>query len=359
MAEIDRYFQTLLQWGGSDLHLQQGQPPKVRVHGRIMPLESEVLTEQKITRMMREICVPNRWEKFLKTGDLDFAYAHEGFARFRANFHKQVHGMGAVFRHIPTLIKTIDELGLPKVLKFFAMLRAGLVLVTGPTGSGKSTTLAAIINHINDHTSQHVVTIEEPIEFVHANKKSVIAHREVGLDVPSFQEGLYTVNRQDADIVLVGEMRDQETIHLALQAAAKGTLVFATLHTNSASKSVDRIIDAFDPEEQDQIRALLADVLKGVCAQLLFRTPDGDGRRACHEVLVSTSGLAASIRDGNSANIRNIIQAGKRLGMQTMDDSIVAHLEKRLIHPQDAYLKALDKQRVRPLVERMGYTLPI
>ena len=233
MAKIDRLFDLMLERGASDLHLLQGQPPKIREHGRMVALEDEAnISEQEMTAYLKEICVPERWSEFLERKDLDFAYEKDETFRFRANYYGQLHGFGAVFRVIPTKILTLEELNLPEILKSFAALRSGLVLVTGPTGSGKSTTLAAIIDYINDHYSRYILTIEEPIEFVHPNKKSVFCQREVGDDVASFGEGLHTACRQDCDVILVGEMRDYETISLALSAASMGTLVFGTLHTN-------------------------------------------------------------------------------------------------------------------------------
>ena len=346
MPQLDKYFQAMLKLNGSDLHLSEGEPPKVRIHGKIVPLAKSRLSHDVLRHAMSEICSHDRWNHFEHTGDLDFAHAmDEPKARFRANYFRQVNGIAAIFRHIPGKIRTLEELNLPPVLETFTMLRAGLVLVTGPTGSGKSTTLAALINRINATQIRHIVTIEEPVEFVHDPMQSVIGHREVGIDVNSFADGLYTATRQDVDIILVGEMRDQETVSLALQAAARGLLVFGTLHTQSASKTIDRIIDVFPVEEQGQIRTLLADVLRGVVAQLLLRTPTGKGRVACHEILTSAAGLASSIRDGNTGNIRNIIQAGRRYGMQMMDDAIFAATRDGLVDPQDAYMKALDKNR--------------
>jgi twitching motility protein PilT len=282
MAKIDALFNTMLSAGGSDLHLAEGQAPKTRVHGRMGALNQPVLTHESMCEYLSEICPPERWTHFLEHKDLDFAYAMGDQARFRANFFVQIRGFGAVFRTIPTRIKTFEELNVPTILKSFGQLRSGLVLVTGPTGAGKSTTLAALIDYINENSARHIVTIEEPIEFVHPNKKSVLCQREVGLDVDSFADGLRTACRQDCDVILVGEMRDMETIGLAVTAAAMGTLVLGTLHTSSAVKTIDRIINVFPAEQQPQIRTMLADSLKGVCAQLLLKTADGKGRVACN-----------------------------------------------------------------------------
>jgi twitching motility protein PilT len=351
MASIDRLLDQLLYQGGSDLHLSQGQPPKMRLHGRLVSVDHPVLTAESVYEYMHDICPPDRWERFLEKRDLDFAYALEDRARFRTNYFVQSHGLGALFRIIPARIKTIDELGLPPVVKTFSQLRSGLVLVTGPTGSGKSTTLAAIIDLINATSVRHILTIEEPIEFVHSNNRSIICQREVGLDVNSFADGLRTAARQDCDVILVGEMRDYETIALAVSAATMGVLVFATLHTISSVKTVDRIIDAFPPGRQAQIRTMLADCLKGVCAQILLRTADGQGRICANEILLSSSALSNSIREGNIPNIRNIIQAGRQQGMQPMDDSILKHLNDKRITGDEACLKATDKTRFSQYVK--------
>jgi len=321
MARIDRLFTDMLSGHGSDLHLSEGQPPKIRRHGRLVALDHPILTAETMRGYLQEICPAEYWERFLETGDLDFAYALGTVARFRANYFKQSHGMGAVFRTIPAKIKTLDELNLPPVLKTLSLIRSGLVLVTGPTGSGKSTTLAAIIDLINATSSRHILTIEEPIEFVHPAKKSIICQLEVGTDVNSFSDGLRAAGRQDCDVV------------------------FGTLHTNSAVKTVDRIIDVFPSAQQPQIRAMLADSLKGVCAQILLRTADGKGRIACNEILLSNAALSSSIREGKTTNIRNVIQGGKNQGMQLMDDVIQKYLSEQKITAEEAYMKATDKSR--------------
>jgi twitching motility protein PilT len=258
MAHIDQLFQVLINAGASDLHLAEGQPPKIRRHGDVIPIRDEVLTADEMNYMLSEICTPKNWERFQKKGDLDFAYEMNENSRFRCNYFKQVHGLGAVFRLIPTRIATIDELGLPPVIKEFGHLRGGLVLVTGPTGSGKSTTLAALMDYINSNFARHIVTVEEPIEFVHSNKNSIITQREVPEHSANFPAGLKAALREDSDIVLVGEMRDLETISLALTAAETGLLVFGTLHTNNARKTVDRMIDVFPSDQQAQVRTMLA-----------------------------------------------------------------------------------------------------
>jgi twitching motility protein PilT len=346
MAEIDRFFQAILENGASDLHLAQGQPPKMRLHGAIHPIEETVLTEDAMSRFLREICLPDRWDRYTKHGDLDFAYALGTTARFRANYYRHTGGYGAIFRIIPADIQTVEQLGLPPVLKSFGDLANGLVLVTGPTGSGKSTTLAAIIDTINANFARHILTIEEPIEFVHPEKRSVIVQREVGLDTPSFGEALMAAAHSDCDVILVGEMRDLETISLAITAAESGNLVFGTLHTNSAGKTIDRIIDVFPPDQQSQIRTMLSESLKGVCSQLLLKKKAG-GRIAANEILIHTPAVANIIREGGAAlsKLHSVMLSGKSLGMQVMDDTIEHFLMKNLVSGREAYMKALEKER--------------
>lgn len=348
MPHIDTLFETMLGNEGSDLHLLEGEVPKIRVHGQLQRIKNlPVLDTRTIDGYLKEICHPVDWKKFLQRGDLDFAYQFGKKARFRANYYYQHRGKAAVFRTIPNGILTLEELGLPAVLKKFAKQISGLILVTGPTGSGKSTTLAAVLNEINEKSSRYILTIEEPIEFVHPNKKSYFCQREVGKDTGSFQDALRAASRQNCDVILVGEMRDYETISLALSAAAMGKLVLGTLHTNSAVKTVDRIIDVFPSDEQWKARNMLADSLYGVCAQILLKRADGKGRVPANEVLVTTQGLASSIRDGDTANIRNIIQSGKSMGMHLMDDSIKKLLDEGLIDAHEAYMKAHDKERFK------------
>ncbi|MEY2528281.1 MAG: twitching motility protein PilT, partial [Verrucomicrobiota bacterium] len=264
MSYIDRLLAVIVEDGASDLHLAQGQPPKMRRHGDVVPMRNEAVTRDEVVAMLREVCGPRNWTLFEERGDLDFAYEMADGSRFRCNFLKQASGYGAVFRLIPARIASLDELGIPPVVKQFGHLRGGLVLVTGPTGSGKSTTLAALIDYINENFSRHIVTVEEPIEFVHANKLSLITQREVPVDCASFPDALKAALREDADIVLVGEMRDLETISLALTAAETGLLVFGTLHTNNARKTIDRMVDAFPANKQAQVRTMLASSLRGV-----------------------------------------------------------------------------------------------
>ncbi len=347
MPIIDGYFQKLIEAGGSDLHLTQGQPAKVRVHGSIKPISDEILTETYMETMMREICEPRAWERYREKGDLDFAYEMDSDSRFRCNYLRQISGYGAVFRIIPTKIATLEQLGVPPVIKEFGHMRSGLVLVTGPTGSGKSTTLAALIDYINTNFNRHIITIEEPIEFVHRNKKSIITQREVPIQTPSFSDGLRAALREDADIVLVGEMRDHETIALALTAAETGLLVFGTLHTNNARKTCDRIVDVFPADQQSQVRTMLAASLRGVVAQLLVKKADGKGRAAVNEIMVSTPAVGAIIREGATQKLYDVIIGGKAQGMQFMDEAIWAKLRDGYITPMEAYMKAIDKNRFK------------
>jgi twitching motility protein PilT len=347
MPVIDQMFHTLIEMGGSDLHLSEGQPPKVRVHGGIHPIGQDILTRETMGTMMQEICTPNSWQRYLEKGDLDFAYEMDADHRFRCNYLKQQHGYACVFRIIPTKIASLEQLGIPAVVKEFGHLRSGLVLVTGPTGSGKSTTLAALLDYINTNFSRHIITVEEPIEFVHRNKKSIITQREVPIQTPTFADGLRAALRQDADIVLVGEMRDLETISLALTAAETGLLVFGTLHTNNARKTVDRIIDVFPADQQSQVRTMLAASLKGVVAQLLMKKADGKGRAAVNEILVATPAVASIIREGATQKLYDVIIGGKAQGMQFMDEAIWQKLRDGYITPMEAYMKSIDKARFK------------
>jgi len=347
MAHIDHFFQALVEWGASDLHLAEGQPPKIRRNGEIVPIREEALTREEMSYMLSEICSPQKWEKYEETGDLDFAYQMDENSRFRCNYLKQAQGYGAVFRLIPTKILTLEQLNVPEVIKEFGDMRGGIVLVTGPTGSGKSTTLAALIDYINTNYGRHIVTIEEPIEFVHRNKRSIITQREVPEHAPTFATGLKAALREDADIVLVGEMRDLETIQLALTAAETGLLVFGTLHTNNARKTVDRMIDAFPADQQAQVRTMLASSLRGVVAQLLFKKADGSGRVAINEILKVNNAVSAIIREGATQKLQDVIVAGKSEGMQFMDDAIWERMLDGTISPQEAYMKAIDKNRFK------------
>jgi len=347
MAVIDKYFKLLVESGGSDLHLTEGEPPKLRVHGSVTAIEGEsVLKGESFKQMLAEICEPRSFEMYLKEGDLDFAYAMDEQSRFRCNYLKQRQGLGAVFRLIPTKIKSLEDLGIPEVVKNFAHIRSGLVLVTGPTGSGKSTTLAALLDYINTTQCKHIITVEEPIEFVHSNKKCILTQREVPHQCPTFSDGLRASLREDAEIVLVGEMRDLETISLALTAAETGMLVFGTLHTNNARKTVDRIIDVFPADQQSQVRTMLAASLRGVLAQLLMKRVDG-GRVAVNEIMFTTPAVSSIIREGKTQKLTDVITQGKAEGMQFMDEAIWDKLRAGIVTPEEAYMKAIDKTRFK------------
>jgi twitching motility protein PilT len=331
--------------GGSDLHLAAGLAPRIRLHGELAQIEgTAVLRDAELRAGLRELVTPEQWQAFDQRGDLDYAH---GFAqeRFRANYFEQAQGIAAVFRRIPARIPALEELSLPPAIERLAHVTSGLVLVTGPTGSGKSTTLASIVDRINSTYEKHVVTIEDPIEFVHRDKKSVFSQREVGHDATSFADALRSAMRQDADVILVGELRDLETISLAIQAAEMGSLVLATLHTSGAAKTVDRIIDVFPGAEQPRIRLSLGDALAAVVSQLLIPTADGKGRVAATEILFRCQGLANAIREGATPMIRNLIQSGHRAGMRSMDDSLLELLAQQRISFEEALRKATEKQR--------------
>lgn len=350
MAYIDQFFQVLVSAGASDLHLAQGSPPKIRQHGGMVPIRPEPLSEEEMAYMMSEISGPERWAKYLELGDLDFAYQMDATSRFRCNYLKQAYGYGCVFRIIPTKIMTLEQLGIPEVVKEFGRLRGGIVLVTGPTGSGKSTTLAALIDFINTNYARHIVTIEEPIEFVHPNKRSIITQREVPEHAPSFPVALKAALREDADIILVGEMRDLETISLALTAAETGMLVFGTLHTNNARKTVDRLIDVFPADQQSQVRTMLSNSLRGVVAQVLMRRVDKPGRKAINEILIVNPAASAIIREGATQKLQDVLVGGKSEGMQFMDDAIFEALKSGIVGPEESFMKATDKNRFKPFL---------
>ena len=353
MAKLDDLLRTMVESNGSDLHLCSTLPPKIRVHGTLMPIEGEApISPDEMTRILKEVAPEQRWNWYVENKDMDYAYEIPGLARFRVNYMNNYFGPGAVLRVIPTKIKTIDEMHLPAVLKEVCRYKKGLVLVTGPTGSGKSTTLAAMIDYINDTQCKHIITIEDPIEFVHPNKQSVIVQREVGNDTKSFGTALRGAMRADPDIILVGEMRDQETIGLALTCASMGMLVFGTLHTNNAPKTVDRIIDTFPAEQQPQIRAMLAQSLSAVISQLLCKTADGKGRIASHEVLLNHEALPATIREGAIANIRSIIEQSSGMGMKTMDNDLMRIFKEGKITAIEAYMKATNKQDFEALLSK-------
>lgn len=344
MARIDAFFKLMLENKASDLHLVVGYQPVLRIDGELVKVQYKVLDNPELRSLLYEITPEEKIKIFEETGDLDFAHEIPG-ARFRVNYFMHKDGIGAAFRHIPNEIKTIDQLGLPQVLKKFAMLKKGLVIITGPTGCGKTTTLAAIIDHANRHRKDRIVTIEDPIEYIHPAKGCVISHREVGTHTRSFASALRASLREDPDIILVGEMRDLETIQLAIEASETGHLVLSTLHTPSAIKAVDRIIDVFPPDQQAQIRTSLSDSLHAVVSQILFRRADGRGRLAACEVLINSYAVAHLIRESKTYQIPSVMQTSKKIGMQTMDDALMQLLQEGKITPEYAYERATDKQK--------------
>lgn len=334
----------------SDLHLSTSNAPMLRINGEMVRVDYPPLENDDLKAMVYEIAPETKIKHFEETGDVDFGYEIPGVARYRANFFNQKWGISAVFRLIPSKVLTVDDLNLPPVLKKFPMLKKGLVLVTGPTGSGKSTTLAAMIDYANLHRQDHIITVEDPIEFVHRSQQSLVNHREVGVHTKSFAAALRGALREDPDIILVGELRDLETIELALTAAATGHLVFGTLHTSSAAKTVDRVIDVFPTNQQNQVRATLSEALKGIVAQNLFRRADKPGRVAALEILVFDTAIANLVREGKTHQIPGMIQVGKRKGNQPLDDAIMDHLRANRISPEEAYDKAIDKKKFRPFL---------
>jgi len=345
VAKIDAFFKLMNDQGASDLHLIAGSQPILRVHGDMERVKYKALENDELKAMLYEIAPENKIKIFEETGDVDFAYEIPNLARYRANYFQQKWGVGAVFREIPSTILTAEQLGLPKVITKLSMLHKGMVLVTGPTGSGKSTTLAAMMDYVNKNKKSHIITVEDPVEFVHKSQSCIVNHREVGVHTKGFKSALRGALREDPDIILVGEMRDLETIELALEAASTGHLVFGTLHTQSAAKTVDRIIDVFPAHQQSQIRTTLSESLKGVIAQNLFKRIDKKGRMAVLEVLVVTPAVSNLIREGKTFQIPSAIQTGKKYGMQSLDDAILVALEAKKISPEDAYDKAIVKER--------------
>jgi len=351
MAEIDKFFNLMIEVGASDLHLASDSQPIVRVRGEMERIDHPVLDSDSLKRMLYEIAPEAKVKLFEETWDIDFGYEIPGMARFRANFFNQKYGISAVFRLIPSKVLTVEQLGLPPIMKKFAELKKGLVLVTGPTGSGKSTTLAAIVDYANKTRKDHIITVEDPIEFVHQSQGCLVNHREVAQHTRSFAAALRGALREDPDIILVGEMRDLETIELALTAAATGHLVFGTLHTPSAAKTIDRVIDVFPAGQQNQIRNTLSESLKGVVAQNLFKRIDIKGRVAALEILVVTTAIANLIREAKTFQIPGMLQIGKKFGMQTLDDAILDLLNKKMIDPEDAYAQCIDKPKFRPFLK--------
>lgn len=354
MAEMDRYFRLMVEHKTSDLHLCTGCRPMFRKDGSIVPLRTEEpLTPERAEALLFEICPQRNLDEFKAHNDTDFAYALEGAGRFRANIFRDNRGVGGVFRLIPSEILSFEQLKLPESLRRFCQLQKGLVLVTGPTGSGKSTTLAAMIDYINKSRNDHIITIEDPIEFVHPNQRCLVNQREVHTHTEGFKNALRAALREDPDIVLVGEMRDLETTHIAIETAETGHLVFGTLHTTTAISTVDRLIDQFPADMQSQIRTMLAAALKGVVAQNLLKKKGG-GRIAALEVLVVTPAVASLVRDGKTAQVMSIMQTAKKDGMTLLNDELARLVKEELVEADEAYRKAVDKEGYMKALEGLG-----
>ena len=344
---VNPLLRLLVEREGSDLHLNEGLPPRGRVHGVLEDLGDP---SDEVGAWILSILDDDQRRTLQADGETDFAYEVEGTARFRVNAFKHIGGLGAVFRVIPQVIPTLEELSIPDEVRRFTELDRGLVLVTGPTGSGKSSTLAALLDVINETSARHIITIENPIEFVHADKSSSFTQREVGNDTDSFAKALRSAARQDPDLVLVGEMRDRETIHLALSLAEMGMLVFSTVHTNSAGRTIDRIVEVFPEAQQLQVRSMMAGSLKGVLSQILCRSIDGDGRVPATELLFTSNALRSVVREGATHKIESMLQAGRSEGMHRMDDSLFRLATEGLIAGEEAYRKAMDKGRFQRFI---------
>ena len=357
---INYYLRLMTQAGASDLHLCSTVAPMARVDGAMRELEpgKGPLSPARMDALMREIMPERNAAEFDETSDTDFAHMVEGLARFRVNVFKDRQGVGAVLRVIPFELLTVDQIGLPKKVLDLCWLSKGLVLVTGPTGSGKSTTLATLVDFINQHREDHIITIEDPIEFVHKNKKCLVNQREVGTHTRSFKSALRAALREDPDIVLVGEMRDLETISIAIETAETGHLVFGTLHTTSAPSTVDRIIDQFPPDQQEQIRVMLSESLRGVIAQVLCKKRGG-GRAAAYEVMIANAAVANLIREGKTFQLKSVMQTGRNQGMQTMNDHILSHVQAGVVSPEEAYIKSNDKHLMKQALAQAGHRLEI
>jgi twitching motility protein PilT len=352
MPRIDAFLEIGRQQGASDIHFAVGLPPLVRLDDVLMPIPYRALSDMECDDLVREIVTDAQWDTLKERGAVDLSYEADAGGRYRINVFHRRGGMSAICRIIPETVPSMAELGLPRVMSQFSRLPNGLVLVTGPTGTGKSTTLAAMIRDINERESLNILTLEDPIEFVHKSMRSQVVQRELGTHVRSFQEGLRAALREDPDVILVGELRDVDTITLALEAAETGHLVLGTLHTRGAAQTIDRIVDSHGSENSNQVRHSLAENLKAVVSQELIRCSDGRGRRAAHEVLIVNVAVQQMIRDGKSFQIPGAITTGKRLGMQLMDQSLLALVRAGEVDPDEAFLKAEDKWGFAPYLTR-------
>ncbi len=351
MAEIDAYLIEILQKKGSDLHFIAGDPPRIRLYGEIMPLRTDRLSMEFVKTALYEIMPKPALERFESKDGADFAYSLEGHGRFRVNVMRHLNGMGAVFRSIPSKALTLEQLKMPDAVRMLCRAASGLILVTGKTGSGKSTTLAAMIDDINARVKGHILTIEDPIEFVHQRQNCLISQREIGVHSPSFAAALHSALREDPDVILVGELRDLETMSIAVTAAEMGILVMGTLHTNGAAQTVDRMVNVFPSDKQSHVRTMLSTSLRGVVSQQLLQRADKQGRVAALEILVNTPAAANLIRQGKLDQLENTMQAGGQFGMRTMDSAIQQLLDQRIITGKEAYKKAINKNKFEPLRE--------
>ena len=355
---LERYFKLMIERGASDLHLSSGMPPILRHDGEMVPLDEAPLGHDQLHELLMEIIPERNRAEYAEVRDTDFAYEIPGQARFRCNYFYDRNGCGAVFRQIPVDILTAEQLGLSPQLLKLCNLTKGLVVVTGPTGSGKSTTLAALIDHINKTRRDHIITIEDPIEFVHLNHKCLVNQREVNVHTAGFKPALRAALREDPDIVLVGEMRDLETISIAIETAETGHLVFGTLHTTTAVSTIDRIIDQFPPDRQGQVRVMLSESLRGVIAQTLCKKKGG-GRVAAQEVLLFSRAISNLIREGKTFQIPSAMQTGRKEGMMLLNDALMDLVNRDLISADEAYMKAVDKDGIEPLLKGKGLTLGV
>ena len=354
MKRIDTFLELVVNQKGSDLHLVSGNPPRIRLYGELLPVKYRELTVEETAALIHETMTPETAKLFTERYNLDYAYEASGLARFRVNVFRHLHGLGAVLRVIPSKVLSMEELSLPPVLKSLCREKKGMILVTGPTGSGKSTTLASMVDFINRDRKGHIITIEDPVEFVHQRKGCLMSQREVGTTASSFSAALHSCLREDPNVILVGELRDLETISLAVTAAETGILILGTLHTNGAAATVDRIINAFPANEQPRIRTMLSTSLCGVISQQLVRRADGKGRLAAMEILLNNTATANLIREGKTGQLVGVIERGGLLGMQSLDNALRNMLDAKQITATEAYNKAVNKSLFETLREQEG-----